>query len=232
MRLSLAHLFVIAFMLGLLAALAGCSAPMLRTVEVHQPLTVRPQALPAIASANGAIYQVNAQGSAPLALFEDRRARAVGDILTIQINEKINASKTASSAADRKGSLTFNVPDAKIAGKGIRGGSLTAESNNTFEGKGDSAANNLFTGTIAVTVIEVLPNGNLVVSGEKQIGINQGSEFVRLSGVVNPTSIQSNNIVSSTHVADARLEYRGTGYVDETQTMGWLQRVFLTVMPF
>ena len=83
-----------------------------------------------------------------------------------------------------------------------------------------------------MTVIEVLPNGNLVVSGEKQIGINTGSEFVRLSGVVNPTTILAGNVVSSIQVADARLEYRGTGSVDEAQTIGWLARVFQSVLPF
>jgi flagellar L-ring protein precursor FlgH len=71
-----------------------------------------------------------------------------------------------------------------------------------------------------------------VVSGEKQIGINQGSEFIRLSGVVNPTTILAGNVVSSTTIADARLEYRGTGYIDEAQTMGWMQRVFLSVLPW
>ncbi|MDP1935016.1 MAG: flagellar basal body L-ring protein FlgH, partial [Nitrosomonas sp.] len=82
-----------------------------------------------------------------------------------------------------------------------------------------------------VTVIEALPNGNLVVSGEKQIGINQGQEFIRLSGVVNPVHIMANTI-SSTQVADARVEYRANGYLDEAQTMGWLSRFFLSVTPF
>jgi flagellar L-ring protein precursor FlgH len=81
-------------------------------------------------------------------------------------------------------------------------------------------------------VIQVLANGNLVVSGEKQIGINQGTEYVRFSGVVNPATIMAGNVVSSTQVADARLQYRGTGVVDEAQTMGWLARFFLSVLPF
>jgi flagellar L-ring protein precursor FlgH len=81
-------------------------------------------------------------------------------------------------------------------------------------------------------VIEVLPNNNLIVSGEKQIGINQGSEFIRFSGVVNPNTIVNGNTVTSTQVADARIEYRGTGYIDEAQTMGWMSRFFLTFLPF
>jgi flagellar L-ring protein precursor FlgH len=203
----------------------------MRRVEVAQPLTARPSLQPVVpppqASA-GAIYQPATYRP----LFEDRRARVVGDTLTITINEKLNASKTATSTANRTGSMDFSVPDANIAGKTIRGGSLTTESKNGFEGKGDSAANNVFTGSITVTVVEVLPNGNLVVAGEKQIGINQGSEFVRLSGVVSPIYILAGNVVSSTQVADARIEYRGSGYIDEAQTMGWLSRVFMSVMPF
>ena len=81
-------------------------------------------------------------------------------------------------------------------------------------------------------MIEVLPNNNLIVSGEKQIGINQGSEFIRFSGVVNPNTIVNGNTVTSTQVADARIEYRGTGYIDEAQTMGWMSRFFLTFLPF
>jgi flagellar L-ring protein precursor FlgH len=208
--------------------LAACAPDALRKVEVAQPMTVRP-IQPAVRPYNaGAIYQPATYQP----LFEDKRARIVGDLLTITINEKVSASKTASSTANRAGAMDFVVPDFQIGGRGIKGGNLSATSKNDFEGKGDSAANNVFTGTITVTVIEVLPNGNLVVSGEKQIGINQGSEFVRLSGVVDPRFILANNSVSSTQVADARLEYRGAGYIDEAQTIGWLSRVFMSVMPF
>jgi flagellar L-ring protein FlgH len=216
-------------------ALAGCATdPPNRKVEVHQPLSIRP-VVQAVATppANGAIYQASAAPArSSLSLFEDRRARTLGDVLTIEIKENVSASKTASSTADRKSSMKFSVPDATIGGRGVRGGSITTEGDTGFEGKGDSAANNVFTGTIAVTVIEVLPNGNLVVAGEKQIGINQGSEFIRLSGVVNPAYILNGNVVSSVNVADARLEYRGTGYINEAQTIGWLQRAFNTAMPF
>jgi len=119
-----------------------------------------------------------------------------------------------------------------LPGKSLLGSNVAASSASAFEGKGDSASNNVFTGTVTVTVIEVLPNGNLLVSGEKQLGINQGSEFVRFSGIVNPASVSASNTVSSTQVADARIEYRGNGYIDEAQTMGWLGRFFLSVLPF
>lgn len=215
------------------AALAGCAESPFRKVEVHQPLTARPAPAQSAPATNGAIYQaVTTQVPTTMALFEDRRARNVGDTLTIEIREDLQATKNASSTAGRTGAMKFNVPASQIGGYVVKGGSLTTESASTFEGKGDSAANNTFTGNIAVTVIEVLPNGNLLVSGEKQIGINQGSEFIRLSGVVNPAFILNGNIIPSFQVADARLEYRGTGYVNEAQTMGWLQRAFNVLMPF
>ena len=223
--------------LVLVLVLGGCktTGDALRVVEVHQPLTVRPVFAPTLAAGpnNGAIFQPQHVAYANyVPLFEDRRARNVGDTLTIVINEKINASKSATTAADRKGGLSFVVPEVQLGSKSYPGGSIKADSKNEFAGGGDSAANNAFTGSIAVTVVDVLPNGNLVVAGEKQIGINQGSEFIRLSGVVNPTFILAGNQVSSTTVADARLEYRGSGYIDEAQTMGWLARVFQSVMPF
>src|SRR5690606_12192379 len=105
-------------------------------------------------------------------------------------------------------------------------------SGNKSEGKGSSSATNVFSGTLTTTVIGVLPNGNLQVAGEKQIAINRGSEYVRFSGVVDPRSITGNNTVSSTQVADARIEYRSKGVMDEVQTMGWLQRFFLNIAPF
>ena len=215
--------------IALALALAGCANPLAK-VEIQQPLTARPAPRVAPPIANGAIYQ--AQAYRPL--FEDRFARMVGDTLTVNINEKLQASKQASSTADKKGSTSFNIATInKIPlSNALRGLALDAKSDHEFEGKGDSSANNVFTGAITVTVIDVLPNGNMVVSGEKQIGINQGSEFIRLSGVVNPTTILAGNVVSSTTIADARLEYRGTGYIDEAQTMGWMQRVFLSVLPW
>jgi flagellar L-ring protein precursor FlgH len=190
----------------------------------------------ASAETAGSIYQpvMYAQSSSRyMPLFEDRRARNVGDTIIIKIEETLTASKSSNSSVSRKGSSTFSVPlVAGLPGKSFQGAGLGASSANDFEGKGDSDANNKFAGTIAVTVIEALPNGNLVVSGEKQLGINQGSEFIRFSGVVNPSSILSGNIVSSTQVANAQIEYRGNGQIDSAQMMGWLARFFMTFMPF
>ena len=178
---------------------------------------------------NGSIYQP--QSYRPL--FEDRRARFVGDTLTIEIAEKTAASKKSGASAERSSDIDVGVPVVKgLPGKSFQGVDLGASTSNTFDGKGEAAARNDFTGTITTTVIGVLANGNLLVSGEKQIAMSQGTEFVRFSGVVNPITISASNAVKSVQVADARIEYRANGYIDEAQTQGWLARFFNTVLPF
>ncbi|MGV7960873.1 flagellar basal body L-ring protein FlgH [Photorhabdus tasmaniensis] len=185
---------------------------------------------------NGAIFQVVQPvyyGYQPL--FEDRRPRNIGDTLTITLQENVSASKSSSANASRNGKTTFSAALTPRFLKGLMGGDKTdldMEGENTFGGKGGANANNTFRGTITVTVDQLLANGNLHVVGEKQIAINQGTEFIRFSGVINPRTINANNTVSSNQVADARIEYVGNGYINEAQNMGWLQRFFLNVSPF
>lgn len=207
--------------------LSGCAT--VPPTDIHQPLTARPPVEPP-PPPDGAIYHV---GLSQHPLFEDYKARNVGDTLVINIMENTDASTKSSSSADHTGAigLTAAVP----VGMGVRlnsGASLSGNSSNKFAGDGASSGTNVFTGTIAVTVTEVLPNGNLLVSGEKQISINQGNEFIRFSGVVNPRQIQYGNTIPSTEVADAKIEYKASGYLNEAQVMGWLQRFFLTFLPF
>ena len=215
--------------LMLLAALAltGCVASTPPTA-VHQPMTIRPEARPAVAPAKGSIYNV----ATARPLFEDRRARFVGDTITINIAEKTAAAKKSDTKAERSDERTLGIPT--ITGLPLRsfqGASLSANSETTFEGKGENKSENNFTGTLTVTVIEVYPNGNLLVSGEKQIGLKEGEEFIRFSGVVNPINITAANTVQSTQVADARIEYKANGFIDSAQVMGWLGRFFLTFLP-
>ena len=197
--------------------------------NVHQPMTARPSARPDLASNNGAIFNPMVSRS----LFEDRRARYVGDTLTINIVENTSASTSSSSSANRTSSLSASVPTISgLPGKNFQGIAASAETENDFAGKGAAAAKNVFTGAITVTVIEVLENGNLLVSGEKQVAIGHGQEYIRLSGVVNPTFISATNTIASSRVADARVEYKESGYISEAQVMGWLARFFLSFMPF
>ena len=210
--------------------LAGGCAWNTPPATTHQPMTVRPTPRQDLVANAGSIYQPDV---GRLVLYEDRRSRFVGDTITILIQENTSASKKSSGGASRTGTTGLTVPTVSgVPFKTFQGMDIEASSNQSFAGKGDAASNNLFTGNLAVTVIEVLENGNLLVSGEKQVTINQGTEFVRFSGVVNPVYIQADNTVSSTRVADARLEYRGTGYISEAQTMGWLGRFFMSVWPF
>jgi flagellar L-ring protein precursor FlgH len=205
---------------------SGCASG---RVEVQGPTTIVPPPVVAAAPTPGAIYREGAYRP----LFEDRRARFVGDLLTIQINEKLNAEKRGSSSAERTGAVGASAKVSRIPIlDALSGRSIDAKSENKFEGKGETGASNLFTGTITVTVVDVLPNGNLVVSGEKRIGITRNAETIRFSGVVNPVTILPGNTVSSTQVADARIDYRGEGYIDEAQIMGWLSRAFLSFVPF
>ena len=213
--------------------LAGCS--MTPSTTAHQPFTTPPPQPIEAHETSGGIFQSvnNIPGRRYTPLFEDRRARNIGDTIIVTLNERTNASKSSGSNVDRSGSMDFSIPTA-ILGVPLNflgGTELEAESNNSFDGKGASSSNNDFTGTITVTVIDLLPNGNLLVSGEKQVGINQGQEFIRLSGVINPINV-INNTVSSVQIADARIEYRSNGYLDEAQTMGWLSRFFMNVSPF
>jgi flagellar L-ring protein precursor FlgH len=218
--------FLILFFAAL--PLAGCVTTTPPTA-VHQPMTARPEARTAIAPSSGAIFSV----SSARPLFEDRRARFVGDTLIINIQEKVQASKKSENKTTRSATVDVAVPT--IVGlpfKGAQGTALSASDTNNFDGKGENTSSNDFTGTLTVTVIEVYPNGNLLVSGEKQIGLKEGEEFIRFSGVVNPNTITAANTVTSTQVADARIEYKANGFLDSAQVMGWLGRFFLTVLPF
>jgi flagellar L-ring protein FlgH len=209
-------------------SLSGCVTTTPPTA-VHQPMTVRPEPRNYAAPTNGAIFNV----ASARPLFEDRRARFVGDTITINIAEKTQASKKSENKTTRSQTVAEDVSAMNnLPFRGVLGTSLTASGSNNFDGKGENTSSNDFTGTITVTVIEVYPNGNLLVSGEKQIGLKEGEEFVRFSGVVNPNTITSSNTVTSTQVADARIEFKANGFIDSAQVMGWLGRFFLTFLPF
>lgn len=216
---------------GLLVLITALSACVTTTPpsSVHQPMTMRPEVRSVPVASNGAIYSV----ASARPLFEDRRARLIGDTLTINISETTQASKKGSTTAERSQSIAVTTP--AVVGlpfKGVQGTTLTATDANKFGGKGENTSSNIFNGVITVTVIEVLPNGNLLVSGEKQIALKEGEEFIRFSGVVNPHTITATNTVMSSQVADARIEFKANGFLESAQVMGWLGRFFLSFLPF
>jgi flagellar L-ring protein precursor FlgH len=174
---------------------------------------------------NGSIFQ---QGRS-VRLFEDSKAFRIGDILSITLAESTNASKSAATNTTKDSEIDTSA--AAILGaiptfKGDPFMTNTLEAERDFTGSGDSAQSNSLTGEIAVTVADILPNGTLVVRGEKIIGLNQGSEYIRLSGLVRPQDVSSNNVVQSSKLANARIFYGGGGAIAESNTKGWLSRIF------
>jgi len=209
--------------LAAIVVLAGCST--VPTSIVQRPTSARPLMVEGSPALDGAIYQ--ASNYRPL--FEDRRARHIGDMLTINIVEKTAAVKAGASSGSKSGSVSAGLPGIL---QGKFGASLSATTGNKFADGDNQSASNTFTGVLGVTVTEVLPNGNLIVAGEKQVAMNKGVEFIRFSGMVSPDNIQSGNIVSSTQVADARVEYRTNSQIDKAEMASMASRFFQSLLPF
>lgn len=186
-------------------------------------------------AATGSIYQAGYD----IALYNDVKARRIGDILTIVLSENHNAQKTAESEIGRTTNSSITNPT--ILGTTPRFDlpgvlPLANTQNNTlessfaadhdFKGDGDAKLSNSLTGNVTVTVADVLPNGNLVVRGEKRLNINQGNEYIKIAGIVRPVDIATDNTVPSTKVADATIVYNGDGALADSNRAGWLTRFF------
>ncbi|MFJ1267948.1 flagellar basal body L-ring protein FlgH [Legionella lytica] len=172
----------------------------------------------------GAIYDPETA----LPLFETNRARHEGDILTVLLIENTNATKNATLQQMKND--TNKVTNKLFLGRPISlggGYSMDFDLNNQrqFNGSAQAVQNNKLAGNVSVTVAKVLANGNLVVQGEKWVKINQGEEYVRLSGIVRPQDIKGDNTITSDRVANARIAYGGTGQVNNTNAQGWLARI-------
>ena len=185
---------------------------------------------------NGAIFRRGQSG-----LFAtDQRARRVGDILTVTFNEVFAATKAQTAASSKADAFAVTLPtglpniltggfDKDAAGNGA---GLTAGTNRTFSGAGNAAQSNSFTGSLAVTVVRVFANGNMEVTGQKEITLNNGNEYVRVEGIVRPEDISATNIVSSNRLADAQIRYTGSGHLADTSKPGWLSQFMRAVSPF
>jgi flagellar L-ring protein FlgH len=197
-------------------------------VDVGSAPPVVAQAPAATAANNGAIYQAAAYRP----LFEDHRARLPGDTLTVTIVEKVNASQKSTSSIDKSGTLSGAVTALPgVAGNSFGRATVGGTAGNSFGGKGATESSNDFSGTITVLVTGLLPNGHLLIQGEKQIGVNANVDVLRFSGQVDPRAIQPGNSVPSAQIANVRVEHRSRGQQADAQVMGWLSRVFLSVMP-
>lgn len=218
---------------GCLLLLAGCTTGSVLTrpgeAEFAPALPMVQQ--PVLQQHNGSIYM----SSVPRPLFEDIKARQVGDLLTVILAEQTDASKSASTGITKSNTTDITAPDILGQTPTLRGNPLSTglESSSDFSGDADSSQSNKLQGSITVTVAEVLPNGNLRIQGEKWIAINQGDEYVRLRGIVRPVDIGPTNTVLSTQVADAKITYRGKGAAADSNAIGWLARFFISPLwPF
>jgi flagellar L-ring protein precursor FlgH len=211
-----------------IALLTACAESPIITM----PTTARPYpVMPAIGS-NGSIFQPHHA----VMLFEEPVARMTGDVLTVEISESLAATGKDNSTISRSGSFssegtaTDNVPG--IIRSFLRSNNLSGGSDNALTGKGSYENSKKMTSTLAATVIDVLPNGNLLIGGEKWVAMNNQQNILRLTGVINRKDIKAGNVIASQKIADARLELVGKGTIADANTMGWLQRMFLSVSPY
>ncbi len=192
----------------------------------HKPDRVVPRVLPPpTPRTEGAIYQSGQQ----IELFADLKARRVGDVLTVRLTETTSASKSAVTKTTKTTGVNNTGPT--VLGRTITTGGVpifttTLAGADSFDGEGSSTQGNSLAGSLTVTVMEVQLNGNLVVQGDKTLKLNQGDEFVHVSGVVRVADIQADNTVTSDRVSDAHISYSGKGVIDSSNRMGWLARFF------
>lgn len=211
-----------------LLLMTGCATPKRGDPEFAPAMPMQAQA----PAEYNAIYQPETS----LLLFEDIKARRIGDMITVTLQEQTDAAKSADTGTNKSTSTEISDPiilgdNVTWDGKPIFRNSLQSE--HEFDGAGESSQSNSLTGSITVSVVEVLANGNLVVQGEKWININQGEEYIRLRGIVRPSDISTGNTIASTRVANAQIQYSGDGVLNETNSMGWLARFFNSPwMPF
>ena len=207
--------------------LSACAGGQKSIVET--PMAPPLVSAPLNVNTQGAIYQAGTL----MVLYETPRAQHIGDVLTIRLSESYSGNNSSTAAASRASSITADAAD-KSTGAAARLARLfnIGSASTEFKGQGSLTDASAMTGTLAVTVIGTMPTGNLVVSGEKVISMGGNRDRLRLSGVVNPKDIETGNYVASSKVANARIEQAGSGMISDATTMGWLQRMFLSVLTF
>ncbi len=179
-------------------------------------------------AADGSIFNASA-GYAPL--YDGHRARAVGDPITIVLQESTSTSKTAGSKTQRSGGASITPP---VTGplSFLKPDSLKASSQSSFNGQGNATQTSTLDGEVSVTIVEVRPNGTALVRGEKRLLLSQGQEWIQFAGIVRLSDVDADNRIASSRVADARIEYTGNGSVNRAAREGWLSKFFNMISPF
>lgn len=208
-----------------LLSLAGCASFTPPSPDDPFYAPVIPEVATTPPQSNGAIYN---PGNATF-LLDERKARRVGDLITIVLQEKTQAQTKADTKIqkdneiDMPGPTLFGRP-VTVGGTDVLG--MDAKADRQLDAKTESKQNNVLTGSITAHVAQVLPNGNLVIRGEKWVQVNRGNEYIRLSGIVRPEDVGADNTIPSTRVGNARISYSGTGEMAEANQQGWLSRFF------
>ena len=213
-------------LLAAIVLLGGCASSVTFKDNFEPP---RPVAIDTAPASPGTIYSANSG----LRLFEDLRAGRVGDILTVRLVEETSASKSASTSTSKSTSASLENPTilgrpVTRNGTGLLDGSLDGET--SFDGEGSSNQSNSLEGDITVTVVERYANGNMYIRGEKWVTLNQGREFIRLSGIIRPYDISPDNTVASTKIADAQISYSSRGALAAANRMGLFARFFNSLL--
>ncbi len=209
-------------LLALMSLLSGCATNPPELTE-FEPL-VRPVPAPKPNYDNGSLYQARS-----ISLFEDPKPYRIGDVLTVILQEQTSASKTAATSTAKDDSVSFDVPSILGVTPTHNGNTLLNADiapTREFTGEADSSQSNSLSGEITVTVVDILPNNNMVVQGEKWLTLNKGKEYIRIAGVIRPQDVSPENTIESGKLADAQIAYSGEGFLADSNEQGWLTKFF------
>ncbi len=215
------------FLLIVSAALSACNSTAPEAIAANDPFYA--PAVPVVKrdqiAENGSLFTASMANS----LYSDVKARRVGDIITVRLSENTNATKSAGTSSSKESNVDLQ-PMIGLGGNAIQIGKesvqLGIDSSNDFTGDAQASQSNSLQGNISVTVVDVLPNQNLIIRGEKWLTLNNGDEYIRLTGVIRPADITPTNEIQSTKIANARIQYSGTGSFARAQEKGWLTQFF------
>jgi len=210
----------ISFLMLLSYVLVGCNVKPQELAD-FEPI-VRPVAPAPKTYVSGSLYQSNS-----VSMFADPKPHLIGDVLTVVLNERTSASKSAGTSTKKEDAISMESPTIFGLTPTNNGNPLLAmdvASEREFTGEADSSQSNSLTGEITVTVVDILPNGNLVVQGEKWFTLNQGKEYIRIAGVIRPADVSPDNTLSSSKLADAQITYSGEGFLADANNQGWFGR--------